>query len=244
MCTHRIPTSSLVGCEKVGRGASCRSPAVQPAAMLVVCSAARCISPACARAPQHERRPRAMLTGMSSCTMAGGVVCIDDASAAAEWLRRARLCASHAAWHALPERHHALLRLQREGRRGPTRDVAQRACWAILHSAMSSRPLPSIHFSTFAFVSSKAARRGSDCSSSCITVGRWVCAPLASQRRARWGARESGGTLAAARQLCGQRLRSSYAAQRAISRPPARVRRSMSSDRGRCGRQVCRAAGW
>ena len=80
----------------IRRGASCRSLAVRPAAMPVVCGAVRCILPAKARAPQHERRPRAMLTGMSSCRMAGGVVCIDDALADTGWLLRARLCALHA----------------------------------------------------------------------------------------------------------------------------------------------------
>ena len=60
----------------------------------------------------------------------------------------------------------------------------------------------------------------------------------------RCSVRGSDEALAAARRPCGKRLRPSYAARRAVSRPPARVRRSTRSDRGRRCRLACRAAGW
>ena len=56
---RHLPIRSEVTCEMTGQVASWHSPAVRPAAVLVVCSAARCISLACARAPQHEHRHRA-----------------------------------------------------------------------------------------------------------------------------------------------------------------------------------------
>ena len=72
MCATRTLTSGPVKCKVTRRDARCRSSAMRPAAVCVICSAARCVSPACARAAQHEQRPTATLqTDMSSCTMCG-----------------------------------------------------------------------------------------------------------------------------------------------------------------------------
>ena len=97
MYITRISTPGPMGSEVIRRGASCHSPAVRPSATPVVCGAARCLSLAKARSPQHERRQGATRQmGMSSCTM---VVAHGHGRSpgCVGRLRRARLCASHAA---------------------------------------------------------------------------------------------------------------------------------------------------
>ena len=161
---HRAcPPGSGLEREMNGRDASCRSPAARPAAMLVVCSAARCISPAKARAPQLEWRPRAMPTDVSS-------------GAGAAYGTRAGYCGLAAARAAVRTACSVTRATRATSRAAVTAEreppgSAER-CWSrvsILHT------LPckcTCNHSTCAFVSSKAASRASDCSSSCSTVGR------------------------------------------------------------------------